>query len=162
MSTTLKDDLDAIFSAHERATALIAQQVLDKDNSERAFLERFHLLRESLIKPVFREVGQLVKGRGYDYRIGSLDERRDASGRPEGPQIEISFLTDAAGADGEGPYPKFTVIAEKYAAKLRFRESTIMPGRTGRSGDAGESTVDDLTQELLERRLVALLREVFK
>ncbi|MFL6692749.1 MAG: hypothetical protein ACJ8GO_07295 [Ramlibacter sp.] len=162
MPTTLKDDLDAIFSAHEKATALIAQQVSDKDSSERAFLERFHLLRESLIKPVFKEVGELVKARGYDYTITVLDERRDASGRPEGPQIEIAFLTDAAGAGGDGLYPRFTVVAEKYAAKLRFRESTTRPGRSGRTGDAGESTLEGLTRDLLEQRLVALLREVFK
>jgi hypothetical protein len=162
LPTTLKADLDAIFSAHEKATALIARQVSDKDSSERAFLERFHLLRETLIKPVFEEVGQLVKARGYDYRIGLADERRDASGRPEGPQIEIAFLTDTGGSGDEGLYPKFAVVAEKYAAKLRFRESTTRPGRSGRTGDAGDSTLEALTRDLLEQRLVALLREVFK
>jgi hypothetical protein len=162
LRNTLKDEIDAIFSAHEKATDLIAQQVLDKESRERAFLERFHLLGETLIKPVFEEVGQLVKARGCDYRIASLGERRDASGRPEGPQIEIGFLTGTESSDGERPYPKFTVVAEKYAAKLRFRESTAMPGRSGRSGETGESTLDALTRDVLEERLVALLREVFK
>jgi hypothetical protein len=159
----LKAELDAIFSSHERATALIARQVEDKDQRERQFIARFEALRESLIKPVFQEVGELVKARGYDYRIESWDERRDESGRPEGPQVEIGFLTEPEGyAASKGPYPRFTIIAEKYASRVRFKESTVTPGRTGRSGEAGECTLEALTRDLLEERLVALLREVYK
>ena len=161
MGDKLKAELDAIFSSHERATALIARQVEDKDQRERQFIARFEALRESLIKPVFQEVGELVKARGYDYRIESWDERRDESGRPEGPQVEICFLTERDAAS-KGPHPRFTIIAEKYASRLRFKESTVTPGRTGRSGEAGETTLDALTRDLLEERLVALLREVFK
>lgn len=92
---------------------MLAQQVCDKDRRERDFLEGFHALRDTLIKPVFEEVGQLVKARGYEYRIESWDERRDEHGRAEGPQVEIGFptVTDGLG-DSKGQHPRFTVLAE--------------------------------------------------
>ena len=163
MADKLKAELDAIFKTHGETKKKIEVERSEREQREEAFVQSFYALEESTIRPAFEVIGEYVKGRGYEYRIDGKKEGTDRDGRYEAPRLSIRFLlADRPGHHQEHDYPHFSVICEKSGDKVRFHESTMSPGRGGRSGGVGETGLNEVTAQLLHEKLLNLLREVFK
>lgn len=163
MSDKLKTELDAIFNAHAETKKRIEHQKSEREVREEAFVQSFYGLRDSLIRPTFESIGEYIKAKGYKYHIETSEEQTDREGRYQSPSISIRFLV---GEDGRHyrshEYPHLSVICEKGSSKLRFHESTMSPGRGGHAGGAGDTTPTELTADLINQKVLKVIREVFK
>ncbi|MDD5581469.1 MAG: hypothetical protein PHY16_19660 [Methylobacter sp.] len=163
MPDKLKTELDAIFNAHEETKKKIEHQKSQQELREEAFVQSFHELQDSLIRPTFESIGEYITVKGYKYRIETSEEQTDRDGRYQSPSISIRFLVGEDDRRYQShEYPHLSVICEKRTSKLRFHESTMSPGKGGRAGSAGETTPTELTVDVLNQKVIKVLREVFK
>lgn len=163
MSDKLKTELEAIFNAHGETKKQAERQKSEREQREEAFVQSFYAIRESVIRPTFDTVGEYVKAKGYKYQIENNEESSDRDGRYQPPSISIRFLVGENDRHYRAhEYPHLSVICEKGAAKLRFHESTMSPGRGGHAGGAGDTTPSEITPDLINQKLLNVLREVFK
>jgi len=163
MSDKLKTELDAIFNAHEETKKQVERKKSEREQREEAFVQSFYGCRDSVIRPTFETIGEYVKAKGYKYHIETSEEQTDREGRYQPPSISIRFLV---GEDDRHyrshEYPHLSVICEKSSSKLRFHESTMSPGRGGHAGGAGETTPNEITADLINQKVLKVLKEVFK
>lgn len=163
MTDKLKSELDAIFATHSKTKKKAEVEKSERESREEAFVQSFYTIQESIIRPTFEAIGDYVKGQGYEYRIDAKKEFSDREGRYEAPRVSIRFmLADRPGHYQDHDYPYFSVICEKASNKVRFHESTMSPGRGGQSGSVGDATLDGVTAQLLQEKLLNLIRAVFK
>ncbi|BBE51978.1 hypothetical protein OYT1_ch2465 [Ferriphaselus amnicola] len=163
MSDKLKTELDAIFNSHAETKKQIEHQKSEREVREEAFVQSFYGLRDSLIRPTFERIGEYIKAKGYKYHIETSEEQTDPEGRYQSPSISIRFLVGEDGSHYRShEYPHLSVICEKGFSKLRFHESTISPGRGGHAGGAGDATPTELTADLINQKVLKVIREVFK
>ena len=158
----MKDDtraaLDLIFEKHEarKKTAEKAEEA--KRSKEALFLEAFLQKRKGVIRPAMEEIGERVKQRGYGYQITNADDSFHTS-----TEASITLVLHAE-SDRPGGYnrPHFSVICDKHAGQVRFREDTTGGGHGGPAGSAGEATLEQLTPELIQEKILKMVAEVFR
>lgn len=163
MSDKLKSQLDAIFDTHNESKQKAQKQKSEREAREEDFVQSFYSSQATIIRPTYDRIGEYIRGRGYEYRIEENKESEFHDGRYQPPSIVIKLLTaEQSSRYSTNDYPHFSVICEKSQAKVRFHQSTMSPGRGGMSGGVGESGLSELTAELIEAKIVELLRQVFK
>lgn len=162
MTEQLKTALDEIFVAHDEKKRQLAKKKSERELIEQAFVDEFYKCRDSIIRPTFEAIGEYVKTKGYNYRIDTVEEQRDRDGRYQSPSISIIFLLGGGDTYSRiNEYPHLTVNCSKSSSTLTFFESTMSPGRGGHSGSAGETTPNKITAELINAKVVAILKQVF-
>src|SRR5919106_873344 len=158
----MKDDtkaaLDGIFAKHDQRKQAEQRATDERKTTEAKFLEKFLQVREGIIRPALEEIGEYVKGKGYDYEIVTRDDSDPHSKRGTTASIGIQFkrasndLNLTYGASS----PNFSVISEKGAQRVRFHENTMMRSGGGHSGPAGESKLEEVTPDKLQKMLLKI------
>lgn len=163
MNDKLKIQLDAIFNAYNEEKKHLQLLKSERERKEEAFLQAFYALQESTIRPTFEYIGEYIKTQGYEYRIDVRQESTGRDGQYNSPEISLRLLVDSStGHHLSHEYPYFSVICEKRSQTVRFHESTMSPNRGGRAGGAGEAKLDEVTPELLQQKILNILRELFE
>ena len=163
MSDKLKAELEAIFNAHDEARAQAKNRQSEKEQREAEFLLSFERVRESLIRPTLETIVDHMKARGHKCRIEAKDEKAERDGRYEAPKISILFLVDDDGKHhASSEYPRLSIICEKVDSRLHFHESTMSPGRGGHAGGTGVTTLDRITADLINEKVLKVIKEVFR
>lgn len=161
MKDELKSSLDAMFQADgERKSA--AQKAQDEGlRKEAEFLAAFHACAETLIKPAMEEIGAYAEEKGYPYRIDEHREETGQGARRQPASIAIVFVMQKGKYHPTNELPSFAVRCDKSGRKVEFLENTMSPGNPGRSGGAGEASLEELTRDMVQAKIVSLLQEVF-
>lgn len=158
-----KADLDAIFEAHCKSVQKTEAERTIREEREDEFLQSFYRLQESIVRPVFEEFGDYVKGKGYDFKILERKEGKDYQGRSEKARISLVFIVaDRPGNYQIHDYPCFIVGCNKTDQKIEFLQSTLIPGRGGQSGGIGDANINDVNSELIQQKVVSFLKQIFK
>lgn len=163
MRNEIKSKLDAAFHRHEASKRAAATAKREAETAEQVFLSEFVKARDTIIRPAMEEVGQYVKDKGYGYEVSTEDDKPSLDGRSRSTPASIRltiFLDDRHHPMRENP--GFSVICEKYERKVRFHESTMSPGRGGHAGSAGEAALTDLTNDMIQEKILKVVAEIFR
>ncbi len=162
MNDNIKSDLDALFRTHreKRDTALKLEE--EKGRREEEFVSQFYAHQKSTIRPAMEAVGKYIEEKGYSYRIDESKDELTHDVKRQGASISICFLFGKDSYRPSHEYPYFTVFCDKRAQRARFNESTISPGLTGRSGESGDALLNEVTEELIHKKILRILTEVFR
>jgi hypothetical protein len=164
MNKETKKSLDAIFAKHDATKKAAAKIQEDAKAAESASLAKFLEIRESVIRPAMTMVGEYVKSKGYAYEIHTEEDdvsRSRDRNRIFSASIQISFLKGISQTYEMGNFPFLSVSCDKTEGSVHFVRSTMYPGRGGQSGPAGTAAIEDITQDLVQAKILEILAAVF-
>lgn len=162
MNNKLKSEIDTLFNGYEGRKAEQQKESQAQKQKEDRLLKEFYSIRERVIKPAMEEIGEILKARGQNYRIEENNESIDHEGKTKDAQIGIYFLLPKQEHIYDlHRYPSVSFIATRYKEKVWVRESTIGPTRGGHSGSAGEYPLEQITTELVQQKVMKVLKELF-
>ncbi|MFG0414464.1 hypothetical protein ACF8MD_12400 [Pseudomonas sp. zjy_8] len=158
MSNDLRAELDALFTAKADREEKAKQATLQREAAAATFVEQFNTLRNEVIRPAFEEIVNLLAERGVTARISESDDNASESAR-----ITIRIQSnEEPGRYRQGEFPHFSAICSKTSRKVNFHESTMTPSRGGHAGGAGEATIEETTKELIQQKVMKVIKEVIR
>jgi hypothetical protein len=167
MNETLRSELDSILASYNRRKQEILSAELEQAAKDRAVLRAFGDLLASTIRPTAHAVGEYLKSRGMDYRVEMI-----RLGLPHVPTHDVGIgilleLGEARFEFGEAgellhssEYPGLSIVLSPRQQLVYFRGA--IPGRDGASFSAGTVSLAAVTSELIETKMVGLLREILR
>jgi hypothetical protein len=164
MHKDIQDQFDAAFAANAKKVEAQQQAKVAKESQKDAFVRAFKELRTSSFRPALEEIAQYLQTNGMKTRIEELDEERAHSGRLE---QHTAILIRLLIGDEERHYasheqPYLQLICDQHAQLVQFHENTVAPGRGGHGGETGTANLDQVTHELIQQKVLAVVREVLK
>ncbi len=163
MRDSLKLELDALLDNYEIRKKKQQEEYRIQKREEDRFLKRFLLVREQVIKPAMQEIGELLKKRGKNNRIVEEDESVDTKGKLKEARISMFFLMRQQKQGHRlNQYPLVAFIATKSKKRVWVHERTIGPDRGGHSGNAGEYSLEQISMDLVQQKIMKVLRELFE
>jgi hypothetical protein len=157
-----KAKLDALLQGYQEqleGRAAAAAQAAEDDRSVR---QRFITLRDTVIEPTMREMGEYLKARGHDYEIRSLETRDVGAGRNEEPSIALAIVPRGytrAKLDSDHT-PMVTFRAGDAAGRLRTQLVKRLPGGSGTSDGGHTYDIAAVTPDLVRGEIMEVLEAV--
>lgn len=153
---TLGQILD-VFDAKQEA----AKQAAVRQKTEREiFLDSFYRKITSLIRPHFEEIGASLKSRGHEFEIAEEKEAFEGSGKLKtraGVSLSIYPNGVRPGYANRNDCPRIGFYADSYKTSVNAHECTMMPGRGGQAGGAGEYSLDSITSDIIDKHVISVL-----
>ena len=155
---------DAAFAVHAKNVERRSRVQAEQESKEDAFVRAFKERRTSFIKPALEEIAQYLQTKGMKTRIDEIDESHSRDDRQQQrTAITIRFLTgDEKSHYADHEQPNVSFVCSKSEQLVRFLESTISLGSGGHSGDTGSAKLELLTDELIQQKVLAVVREVLR
>lgn len=163
MKNEISFKLDAAFNKHQTSNLGDVKAKEAAKATEQSFLKAFLDARDNMILPAMEEVGEFVKAKGYSYEISTEDDEPSLDGQRRSTPASIRFtmfLSERRFLSHE--HPGFSVICEKSRKMVRFHQNTTLPGRAGQYSPAGETTLDKITDDLIQQKILKVIAEVFR
>lgn len=162
MKKEISDKLDGIFAQRDVKDAQIKQASTEKDEKEKSFLQAFYAQREAVMKPAMVEMQSLLAARGYETRIASSDERVEPNQRVSS-RASITFLVVMGKqTHRQEEMPSLSINAAKSKQNVWYHRNTMAPGRGGASYSLGEASLDEVTEDAIQEKIVDLVNELLK
>lgn len=166
MKEETKRQFDEVFNVHTRKLEEQRQVKVAKETKEEQFIRAFRERCAKIIKPALQRIGEYLLAKGMKTQVSETQESTGRDGRIDSrEQIAIGLvITD----DNEGrrpslyEYPFLALQADKHRQLVDLHQSTTAPGRGGISGGIGSVKLEDVTEALLEEKVLGLVREVLK
>jgi hypothetical protein len=157
MQEMLKSELERLLDAYDQKQDEALREAQRQREEGDAFVDAFRRLRAEVIRPGMEEVGETLRVRGHEYRIGEDDEGVARDGRPRSARI-ILTVTPVRARSGEAAAP-----AVAFAASRRRRKVCVYLRLTAAndSSPRAEYDLDRITPGLVEAELLAALKEIF-
>jgi hypothetical protein len=165
----LQDQLDSVFAAHAQRVEARKTANQTKETEAEAFVRAFKEKRAAVFKPALEKISAYLGSQGVK---SDVVESEEGSGRlggpaPDPPSIELRLYMGDEGV-GSSPrafarheQPHLAISANKSAKRAHFHENTVHPGAGGQSGGAGDYPLDQVTEDLIHEKALALVRKVF-
>jgi hypothetical protein len=157
-----KAKLDALLQGYQDRHETHDAESARGADFDRAARGRFVAVREAVIEPTMREVGEYLKSQGHDYEIRSLETRDIGAGRNDEPSIALAIFPrgySRAKLD-PGHTPLVTFRAGDAPGRLRTQFVKSLPGRSSLSESGHTYTLEAVTPELVRREIMELLEAV--
>ena len=161
MEEPVRSKLDAIFMHHTVSRQADARRMRAVDEKEEASLKAFAKLRDDIIRPAMEEMGEYVKAQGYTYTIDTEAAGIGPDGVPNKADIRLTFHIDGRRSRKEDQ-PGLTVFCDKSRGLAQFHVRTFTSGRGGHAGLVGEFEIAEVTKELVQEKILAVIAEVFR
>lgn len=160
MDQDKKQEIDALFSAKKKQEDKVKSIREERESQEAEFLNSFLELRASLIRPAMEKIVEYLDGKGFQSAIQETEENRSGQ-QQTAASITISFGPGASSYSSQ-QHPHFTAKVDRSAQKVQFHECTIGPNHGGRAGSAGASKLEEVTETLIQEKIMKVLREIIK
>lgn len=153
MKEELKQKLEAEFARRNKEKERIAQNALIAKQEAEAFILKFMDLRDNLIAPAMREIGDFIKEKGFNYRIDVEDEKLQSVTNPTHTDPSITFYYfkgDRMESPNHTHHVSFTGVRFTKKVKIYQSNMTKSGGSSGPKGDLHISKINsDLVQEYI-------------
>jgi len=162
MKKEIQDQFDALFAAHAQKLAQERQDKADKESREDAFEREFKQRCETSYASAFAQVGEYLKAKGLKTRVEQTQQRRGRDGTLQ-HQRAITLRLLIGGEDRQYPeheQPHLSLICDKGQQLVHIVESTTTLQSGGHSNTVASVKVEQLTDEFLQQKVLALLHEV--
>jgi hypothetical protein len=166
MKDELKSQFEDVFAEHGRKVEQLRQVKVAKESAEEQFIRAFRESCTSVIKPAFEHIGAYLATKGLKSAIAESQDQPGRDGRQE-TREQISLRVQLDDDDGRGyraahEIPQLSLIPEKYKQEITIHQSTISRSRGGMSGAVGTVRLEQVTEELLEQKVLNFVRELLK
>jgi len=119
---------------------------------EDSFAGEFAKLKLSIIRPVFSSIGNMLQERGHEFNIS------------EEPGGKISIHIVPAGVNksihGYDWFPTLSFFSAPFTKTIGLHGRNMRPNAEGSSGNRGDFTLAQVTQDLVERELMKFIGEI--
>ncbi len=140
----------------------------EREKSEREkFTEEFTKIQDDIIRPVFERIKVEIESRGHKVYIETEEPSWDAE---KNLTIEplISFNLELLIKEEKyksrhystRDLPNLRFICDSLKKKIWVHECTIGQGHGGHSGSRGELTIEQVTEEIVEKELLGWLENL--
>jgi len=133
-------------------------------SEQEEFIEEFTKIQDDIIRPVFERVKVKIESRGHKVYIETKEPSWDAE---KNLTIEplISFNLELLIKEEKYKYhtsdlPNLGFVCNSSAKKIWVRECTIGQGHGGHSGSGGLLTIEQVTEEIVEKKLLGWLEDL--
>lgn len=154
------NDLQQLMQYNKESEAETEDRIKQRQADQAAFHQIFEKLKKDIIWPKIVEIGNVLTGYGHDFHVAEENEYTDATAKYHPASIVFylypSTLKSEFKKPGSSPYIAF--IANTYAKKISLNVSTMIPGEGGSVGSHGEYTPDQITPEMVEKEIIAVLK----
>ena len=161
MEEPVRSKLDAIFTHHAIVRRADTKRMRTVDAREAAALEAFAKVRDEIIRPAMQEMGEYVKTRGYTYTIDTEADGVGPDSAYNKADIRLTLYVDGRRSRKEDQ-PGLTVFCDKSRGLAQFHARTFTSGRGGHAGLVGEFEFAEVTTELVQEKILAVIAEVFR
>lgn len=155
-----KNELEQLMSLYKNDTeGLQAKRNQEKTEQEK-YNQDFEKLKKEIIWPVIVEVGNYLTDYGHDYHITEEKEFVDATATYHPSFIALNIYPSTLEEEFKKPEsaPFISFIANPYQKKIGLSVSTMIPGEGGYVGSHGEFDMSQITQEMIEKEIVNVLK----
>jgi hypothetical protein len=160
MKKDVEQQIDAVFKAREDKAQRAHDVYKEKEDKATAFLQRFLAHRASVIKPALKSIADYLRTKGVDSRIEEADDQHSQQAASITISLPVATLDRNKHPSMENQ-PHLTVVCDKHAQLVRFHESTMSPTSVGHAGGAGEAKLEDVTEDLVHQKVLAIVKDVF-
>jgi hypothetical protein len=147
MSKEFDAEIDAILRAYKAVIDQAEQQALDARSAAAAFTKGWDVCRSSVVLPTLNKI------------VATLAEKQAVASVAALPNGVGFFLPYPARADVRGhSQPHVAITANQSNSRIEFRH---LHGASG-SGNDGNYSIAEIAPELIEKHVVALVRDVYR
>ena len=147
MSKEFDAQIDAILRAYKAAADQAAQQALDARTAAAAFSKGWDACRSSVLLPTLNKIAAM---------LAEKEAVANVAGVPNGVGL---FVPYPARADVRGHgQPHVAITANQSTSRVEFKH---LHGAGG-SGNDGNYSIAEITPELIEKHVLALVRDVYR
>jgi hypothetical protein len=162
MSNQVYAKLARLLDQYDERRRLAEEKLRQAKAAEVSFTEGFTQLRRDVIRPVFEQMGNLLRQKGHDFSIEEEDFAIGQDGK--GTDARISIYIILSGIKGT-PYakdqlPSLSFIATRYTMTVWLHGSNVLPDAGGSAGPRGDYQITQITRDLVESELVNLIAEI--
>ncbi|HOX40682.1 MAG TPA: hypothetical protein PK263_00640 [bacterium] len=154
------EELKKLMDRFENDADNVADEKAQQAQVRKEFLDQFEKIKHEVIWPVLVDVGNQLNSYGEDYHVSEDKERVDATAHAEPSSITFNIypktVNRAFYKPESTPYIQFA--ADPYAHKIAVNVSTMMPGKGGVMGLHGLFDIDKITNDLVEKEVVEVLK----
>jgi hypothetical protein len=168
MKKEIEDQFEAVFGAHAKKVEEQRQAKVARESRAEGFVRTFKEHCARSLRPVLEQVGQYLSTKGMETRIEETDEGAAADGKQH-TALTLRLLMGAEERHYRAhEQPHLSLICDKHRQLVTLHQCTMRPGSggmigpVGMSGPVGEFKLEQLTEELLQQKALALVREVLK
>ena len=147
MSKEFDAEVDAVLRAYKAVIDQAERQALDARSAAAAFSKGWDTCRTSVVLPTLNEI------------VATLAEKQAAANVAVVPNGVGLFLPYPARADVRGHgQPHLAVTANQSTSRVEFKH---LHGAGG-GGNDGSYSIAEITRELIEKHVLALVRDVYR
>jgi hypothetical protein len=164
MKEEVKNQFEDVFAEHGRKVEELRQVKVAKESAEEQFIRAFRERCTSVIKPALEQIAAYLATKGLRTTIAESQNQPGRDGRQETrEQISLRVqVDDGGGYHAAHEIPQLSLIPDKYKQEVTIHQSTISRGRSGMSGAIGTVSLEQVTEELLEKQVLTFVRELLK
>jgi hypothetical protein len=126
------------------------------------FLENFQELREKVMRPAMEEIGEILEQKGHQYNIEEQEYSIDRKGFTQEAHIEFNvFPTGKTEKFHFDNHPSVSFATDIGSLNVEAHGSYMMPEIRGEKDHLGTYTLSEITGELVEKEILAILVKAF-
>jgi hypothetical protein len=165
----MKDDtkarLNQILSAYDERIAETARREAAILAAKTAFPQRFAALKKEMFLPLFRELAEVLNGKGHDATVRDEEESSSTVGSVNSAAVGLRVvpkpLTQKS-ADSKRSYVEILFSANRSERKIVVTSTNTIIHSGGGVGKRGEYEVDGLTADVVTDHVLRTLEEALK
>jgi len=150
--------LESILKRFEQKLAKSKDAKEQRQSEEDVFYVEFKRIRTQVIRPAMEDIGNQLTARGHTSEISEVgDERRQRDAK-----ITMSIMI--GGVPSSACVPENTVsvsFSHMGHMTISIHASTPMQNRRGFAGQRGNYAGTEITTDLVEKKILEVLEEVF-
>ena len=157
MKDTNRSKLDEILSRHDRRMLENAQRETNEAKAKEEFIRTFLERCMSVIRPGMLEIGDVIKGKGHDYKI--VDNLTKKVEGTDLLKIDFQIFNNNNRNYSAIEIPHISFSADKSARNIRIDETAK---ETSSSRDDRVLTIEQITTDIVQSRILKVVDYAFR
>ena len=150
--------LESILKTFEQKLAKSKDAKDQRQSEEDVFYMEFKRIRTQVIRPAMEDIGNQLKARGHNSDISEVGDERSKR------DAKITMSITMGGVPSSAYAPENTVsvsFSHTGHTTISFHASTPMQNRRGFTGLRGNFAASEITTDMVEKKILEVLEEVF-
>lgn len=158
MNAEDKARLDAIMSSFEQKLAKSKDAKSQRQSEEDAGYAEFKRAQTEVIRPAMEDMANELKARGHDSQISEVGDERSQR------DVRITMTLTIGGVPDTTFSPENTVsvsFSRTGSTTVTIQATTPIKNRSGLDGQRGNYAASDITTDMVQKKILEVLQEVF-
>ena len=150
--------LESILKKFEQKLAKSKDAKEQRQSEEDVFYMEFKRIRTQVVRPAMEDIANQLKARGHNSDISEVGDERSKR------DAKITMSITIGGVPSSAYAPENTVsvsFSHTGHTTISFHASTPMQSRRGFAGLRGNYAASEMTTDVVEKKILEVLEEVF-